>query len=132
MSMKKITTLSLFLLIFFLSCKKESEVGKPHDTIILSQKTTRFNSNQDSIIITTQGNGWWLHGLYLNHNVVNFQNINGAAQDFILQTSDFSIERINGKTIKIKMNENLSGAIRTLLISLEDGDYFDSITVTQN
>ena len=130
--MKK--TISLLVYVFsiitFISCSNNQD-GKWDDNIKLSTKKVTFNSNENTAIVTTGRTNWWLEGITLNGTYLDLQQIDGTSQNFIVTHSDFTIERINGNAIKITMNENTTNAERILIISLQNGNYFDGIKVTQ-
>lgn len=119
------------LFITFFSCSK-NEDGKWDDNIKLSTKLVEFNSSENLATITTGTNSWWLNGISLNANQIDLQQINKTSQSFIVETSEFKVERINGNIIKVKMNANSTNLERTLIISLQNGDYFDRVKVKQN
>ena len=121
----------LFIGISILSCKKNTD-GKWEDNIKLSTKDIRFDSAQHSYTITTQSTNWWLGGISLNGNNVDISNINKLSKNFIVTHSEFQVERQeDGKKIIVSMNQNNTSSDRTLIISLQNGDYFDGIKVTQ-
>jgi hypothetical protein len=130
--MKKIISILFlgFIFITFLSCSK-NEDGKWEDNIKLSTKLVEFNSSENLTTITTETNSWWLDGIAFNGNQIDLQQINQTSQNFIVENSDFTIERINGNIIKIKMNENSTSAERIINIALQNGNYFDGIKVIQ-
>ncbi|MEO8236348.1 MAG: hypothetical protein ABI549_13095 [Flavobacterium sp.] len=118
------------LCITFLSCSK-NEDGKWDDNIKLSTKLVEFNSNENLTTITTGTNSWWLDGIAFNGTQVDLQQINQTSQNFIVENPDFTVERLNGNIIKIKMKENLTNAERIMNIALQNGNYFDGIKVIQ-
>ena len=105
--------------------------GKWDDNIKLSQKTANFSSESNSITITSEYDGWWLNGIALNKVGVDLSNINKLSKDFVVTNSEFQVERKDGKTIIITMNKNATNAERVLSISLQNGDFFNSINVVQ-
>ena len=131
--MKKITIYVTFLFIgiSIISCKKNVD-GKWDDNIKLSAKDIHFDSFQHSKTITTKSTNWWLNGISLNGNIVDLTNINKLSKNFIVTHSEFKVERQeDGKKIIISMSQNNTSSDRTLIISLQNGDYFDGIKVTQ-
>lgn len=130
--MKKIISLVLiaFTIITFLSCSNQED-GKWDDNIKLSTKNVSFNSNENTVIVTTGRSNWWLVGIGLNGTLLDLQEIDGISQNFIVAHSDFTVERIDGNVIKITMNANTTTTERILDISLQNGNYFDGIKVTQ-
>jgi hypothetical protein len=132
--MKKKLLPALFgLLSFFLiSCNNDIIDGKWDDNIKLSQKTAAFSSESNSITITTENDSWWLGEIVLNKVLVDLSKVDKLSKNFIVTNSEFQVERKNGKTIIITMNKNTTSAERVLSIGLQNGDYFDTINVTQS
>jgi hypothetical protein len=125
----------LFLGIFFLmSCSNNTEgpIGKWDDNIVLSQKSATLSSNTNSVTITTKYSGWWLNGISLDNKIIDLTGINNLSENFIVTNADFQVERKNGKTIIITMNQNTTASERILYVALEGGDYFDGIKVVQS
>lgn len=127
---------SICFLIFVLftaaliSCSKK-KLGQWDDNIHLSKRQVEFKSSQDSATIYTVGNSWWLNDIALDNNLIDLQQIDHTSQNFIVEEPEYTVQRINGRTIKIKMNANSTNAERMLFIGLQAGDYFDAIRITQ-
>ena len=119
-----------------LSCSKSDNNlvdGKWKDNIKLSQKTAQFSTDEDSIIITTEGNWWWIAEISLDGNSnFNIPAIDTTQSDFVIQADEFSIERRNSKELLITMTANPTKQERVLRITLEAGDYFDGIVITKS
>ncbi len=137
-TMKLKLIFGLLLSIMFLplaSCDSDKNgpniEGKWDDNIKLSQKTANFSSESNSVTITSEYDGWWLNGIALNKVGVDLSNINKISKDFVVTNSEFQVERKDGKTIIITMNKNATNAERVLSISLQNGDFFNSINVVQ-
>lgn len=130
--MKKIINLLILGICFitFLSCSKNKE-GEWDDNIHLSKKQIEFNSSENLATITTGTSSWWLSGIELNGNQINLQQIERTSQNFIVENPEFKVKRINGNIIKIEVNANSTNIERTLIIRLQNGDYFDGIKVIQ-
>lgn len=130
--MKKTYTIGLLILLFIgvTSCKDEED-GKWNDNIELSQKEVNFTTEENQIVITTQGTGWWISEVTLDGNVQEDISIDTTADNFIINTDEFSIERKNATDIYISMQSNLTETDRVLIIGLQDGNYFDGIKITQ-
>lgn len=131
--MKKSTIYIAFLLIGIstMSCKKNND-GLWKDDIKLSSKDVVLTSLPQSKTITAQSTNWWLSDISLNGNNVDLSNIDKLAKTFVITQPEFRIERLeDGKKIIISMTANNTNADRTLLISMQNGDYFTGIKVTQ-
>ena len=119
-------------LFFTISCNKGKEIGKWDDNIKLSQKTASFSSNNNSITVTTETTGWWLNGITFNKANVDLKSIERTAQNFVVVQPDFKVERKDGNKMIITLNQNTTNADRLLSIGLQNGDYFDGVTITQS
>ena len=121
---------SVILFFFTISCGKQ--IGKWDDNIKLSQKTAILNSSKNSITITTKSTGWWLNSITYNNTIVDVRNIKEAAMNFVVNHADFQVERKDGNKIIITMNENTTNVDRLLSVGLQNGNYFDGLTITQS
>ena len=119
--------------IFLISCSTiGNENGKWDDNIKLSQNTVTLNSNENSITITTESTYWWLNGIYLNNNSVDIANVDKVSKNFVIINPDFQVERKEeGKKIIITLNQNNTNSERVLVISMQNGDYFDGVKLIQ-
>lgn len=129
--------LFLFGIVFLVSCSSdnvvpEPPIGKWDDNIVLSQKSAILSSNTNSVTITTKYSWWWLGGISIDNKAIDLTGINTLSENFLVTSTDFQVERKNGKTIIITMNQNTTGSERVLLVGLQGGDYFDSIIVKQS
>jgi len=129
--------LFLFGTIFLMSCISNNNdpdpiIGKWDDNIVLSQKSATLSSNTNSVTITTEYSWWWLAGISLDNKTIDLTGINTLSENFLVTNTDFQVERKNGKTITITMNQNTTNSERVLVIGLQRGDYFDGIKVIQS
>ena len=130
----------LILSIFILSSCSDKEgpeglVGNSSDIIKLSTKYVEFGAMADSVIITTEGNWWWIDEIFFNdssYSYYNNENINLESHSYIIEDDDFIVERRNKTTLFIKLNENITGIERELIIGLEAGNYFDDVFIKQS
>ncbi len=127
--MKKVHFILLILTAFAFSCS-DSKEGDWDDNIELSQKEVQFTNSENSIVITTRQDGWWINDVTLNGTAVfvKTENPNG---EFLLDEDEFMIERRSSKELYIEMAANTTGAERVLKIGLQNGNYFDGISITQ-
>ncbi|WP_348811567.1 hypothetical protein [Flavobacterium maritimum] len=135
--MKKIIIYGFLAIIgiFMLSCTKSADediIGKWDDNIKLSQKTATLSSNLNSITITTESIYWWLDGISLDNNKIDLSNIDRHSKNFVITNSDFQVERKeDGKKIIITLNQNNTNSERILVISMQNGDYYDGVKIIQ-
>jgi len=121
------------LFLSLLSCESDKSDGKWDDNIKLSEKEINFAAESNSVIITTEGTWWWINGIDLNDDrSYDISGIDTTQENFLIEESEFTIERINAKEIHISMSENQSDTKRTLTIGLQAGDYFDGIKIIQS
>ncbi len=129
--------LNFYLLLLALSftfsfCSSERKDGDWDDNIKLSQKQVLLTSSHDSVLITTKGKSWWIDGISLNGDNVEFDKPLATKSDFIIKNTAFIIERKSSTEIHIEMTENQTGVERILNIGLQAGDYFDGIKIIQS
>lgn len=117
------------------SCTKsenEEIIGKWDDNIKLSQKTATLNSNENSITITTESTFWWLGGISLNNKNIELTDVDRLSKNFVITNTDFQVERKeDGKKIIITLNKNNTNSERILVVSMQNGDYFDGVRIIQ-
>ncbi|KQN35207.1 hypothetical protein ASE92_11340 [Pedobacter sp. Leaf41] len=119
------------MILLLISCKKDQPIGKWKDNIKLSQKAATLNANLNSMTINTESTSWWLNNIMLNKVDVDLSTVKKTDKNFVVNHTDFRVERINGNTIVITMNRNITGFDRLLTIGLQNGNYFDGIAITQ-
>ena len=124
----------LLVLTSTISCSESDQpIGKWDDNIKLSQKEVQLSVDNDSMVITTEGSWWWIDGIYLNGSSSFDRNeIDTTAENFVIDEIEYRIERKNATEIYIEMAKNETGIERKLMIALQAGNYFDSITVSQS
>ncbi len=129
----KLIGIVIVLILNFSCSNSDTPDGIWDDNIKLSQKEARFTAENDSIVITTEGEWWWIHNISLNgESTYDLSGIDLSANNFIVDETEFKIERKNTTEIHIEMTKNQSGSERVLIIGLEAGDYFDRIIITQS
>lgn len=133
-TMTKALALVLGIFMVIACSEKEDPIGKWDDNIKLSTKNVDFKVETDSIIITTEGAGWWIDGISFEDSVFQYYNredIHLESDSYLITEDDFLVERRNKNTLFIKLEENNTGQIRVLKITLQAGNYFDGVTVKQ-
>lgn len=127
--MNKIIVLFLGILITY-SCS-DTEDGKWDDNIRLSQKEVLFSSDINTAMITTEGKSWWVAEISMNGTSHDLNGIDTNSENFLIESAEFKVERKNATEIHIEMLINQTGSDRILIISLQAGNYYDGIKVTQ-
>lgn len=124
------------MLLSLVSCDNDKisprREGDWDDNIKLSKKEFNISSSSSTVTVFTENDGWWLNGIRLNNESVDLTKINLLSKNFIITKSEFQVERKDGKTIIITMNQNTTNADRVLYVSLQNGDYFDGVAVIQS
>lgn len=128
--MNKSPFIVLILSVFLFSCSDSGEVGNWDDNIKLSQKEVQFTSAENSVVITTGQDGWWLLDVSLDGNT-DFEVTENPDGLFLLEENEFIVERRSPKEIYIEMSANTTSTERILQIGLQNGNYFDGIRITQ-
>lgn len=115
------------------SCSdSERPVGQWEDNIKLSQKEAEFTAENNSIVITTEGEWWWIDHIAINGEVQStLDGVDTTESNFIIDEEEFRIERRNSTEIHIEMTQNRTGSERILVIGLQAGNYFDGIRIVQ-
>ena len=131
--MKKLL-FGIFPILFLtqISCDSKEPDGKWDDNIKLSEKELSISAEINSVVITTEGTGWWIHGIGLNDDWnYDLNSIDTTKKNFVIEEDEFTIERKNATEIHISMTQNETGFERVLVIGLQAGNYADGIKITQ-
>jgi hypothetical protein len=117
------------------ACHKDKDIlGKWDDNIHLAIKSAVFSPNGDSLIIATGGSWWWIDGVQFNDSTYcaqKYDNLNPEADTSTISEKHFTVQRRGHRMLFAKLDKNTTGKERTLIISLEAGDYFDCVTIKQ-
>ncbi|MCW3807264.1 hypothetical protein [Plebeiibacterium marinum] len=123
----------LFMVIMFSCSDKEELIGKWDDNIKLSTKAVGFDAGKDSVVITTKGEGWWINSVNEGDScymgAIDQHLIDGT---YTITKDFFTIERRTSKSLFVKFDQNNSGYQRGISITLQSGNYFDYVDITQN
>lgn len=136
--MKKLSKLiSLLTLILIISSctntEKEKPIGKWDDIIKLSTKNVEFDANQNSVTITTEGDWWWVVEVSVNGEEYGIpDDIKLESESYIIEQDCFMVEKKDKNTLYIEIDENLSNTERTIIVTLEAGNYFDNVIIKQS
>ena len=127
-----VLTLSVFMMI---SCSdKKDLIGKWDDNIKLSTKNVEFSAETDSVIITTEGDWWWIDGISFEDSTYSYyhhEDINLESDSYSIKENSFIVERRDKKTLFVKLNKNETENERNMNITIEAGDYFDHVNIKQ-
>lgn len=126
----------IVFLLFISSCSdKNAPIGKWDDIIGLSIKNAKLTAATDSVIITTEGDWWWINAIAFEDSTYIYYNrddINLESDSYLIKEEQFVIERKDKNTLFVKINENNTGIERKMNITLEAGNYFDKVTIVQS
>ena len=123
----------LFIILSANSCDKSTIDGEWDDNIHLSKKNITISAEATTVLITTEGNSWWVAEILLYDDADNdISDVDNTQEDFLIEREDFIIERKNVKEIYVSMKQNNTGSDRTLTVSLQAGNYFDGFQVHQS
>ena len=139
------------------SCESNEVVGKWKDAIKLSTNKASFGSAADSVVITSKGTWWWFTEIRTNSNIYYPIREEGGNDNpsswYVKDRSDtltykipsihkddeytinddfFDIKKIGLNRLIIKLNANETSADRSVMIDLEAGDYFETVTILQS
>ncbi|WP_276379850.1 hypothetical protein [Flavobacterium sp. H4147] len=136
MKTRLLFTLFSALSFFIISCSSDENngggvIGGGSDPIKLSNKKISFSSEANSVTITSQSKWWKIGDIRLNDEKFGFNSEIAAQQSFILKYNEFQIERKEGTTIIININKNTTNQDRNLIITLQEGNYYDNINISQ-
>ncbi len=132
--MERLRSFGLLSCLFLLVACGNSEddvVGKWDDNIKLSQKEVSVSGESNTVDITTEGTGWWIAEIFLDNKNYDLSETNTIADDFVISKEEFSISRTDAKKLHIEIFANTTGEDRVLKIFLQNGDYFDTISIRQ-
>lgn len=120
-------------LLLLVSCEENQLKGKWDDCIKLSSKTAQFTSTGGTEIITAENIGWWIClPIEVDNEKIftNDKHPNNNDLKFTLTHDWITIER-RDKALVFTALPNTTGKERTAYLTLEAGDYFDHIHITQ-
>lgn len=128
------SVLAIFLLCISSCSDKEELIGMWDDNIHLSTKNVDFQSETDSVTISTQGDWWWVESISFEDSIYTYhdnESIDLESEAYTINEDEFTIKRQDKNHLFVKMNSNHTSSERSMLITLEAGDYFDYVTVKQ-
>ena len=133
--MKK-TIILLMTIVGLSACshREEQLTGIWDDIIKLSTKDVDLTAKTDSVTITTEGNWWWINSISFEDSTYSYYNredIDLESDSYSIKEDCFIVERRDKNTLFIKLYENSTNKKRGMSITLEAGDYFDYINITQ-
>jgi len=125
-------------ILIFVSCSNtdnEELIGTSDDTIKLSTKSVDLTAKADSVVITTEGDFWWIEGISFKDSLYSYDNredIDLESEAYLIKEDDFVVERRDKNTFFVKINKNNTGVERKMNVYLEAGNYFDNVSIVQS
>lgn len=149
------TFILLFFSATFFSCEETIEDGLWGDIIKFDSKKAEFTAEGGSKLINSQGDWWWIchdistkdSTIFLDNNPdikVEMGKIKGWDNPNVIydEGADMEIKKIEGgwftitktsdKSLLIETKPNETDTIRSLGLTIQAGNYFDYITVSQS
>ncbi len=121
-----------FAFIFHYCTDKNEPIGKWDDCIKLSTKSIEFGAEADSAMVTTKGDGWWINSITLdNETYFSVEKIDPTPENYTIKRGCFTIQHQNKNALFVKMEENENHEERVVTITLQYGNFFDHLTITQ-
>ena len=122
----KICVVASFLFVSH-SCIKEEIDGDCTGNINPQNRNVTFSSEEDSTIVTTKRDFWWIDGV--NNENEYLYSISENRDTVVGEW--FIITKTSNNSLKIKVSKNISTEKRHLQIGLQAGNCFDHVAVTQ-
>ncbi len=128
----------LLLVIFFVGCTKKDSVDGPNDSAILKQNKYEISSQGDTIVLEATTNFFYIFEieniqnddttvLVVDNPTVTKQNITGDWYSIETELNENKIPNL----INLKILQNNTGAERTLFISVQRADNFETAIIKQ-
>ena len=128
--MKKVVLLCLVLLCLACKTEKDDLIGLCNDPIELSQKNVNFSSEENSVKITTNREGWWFGGISLDEKNIDIEE--RQKDYFKINKEVFTIEKIKSTEFVVTMKKNETDKERILSLVIQSGNCFSYLVVTQS
>ncbi|WP_430813158.1 hypothetical protein [Carboxylicivirga sp. RSCT41] len=122
------------LLLISCSVEKDEPIGKWKDNIHLSVKSVDLGADASSATITTKGEWWWISAIEINDNIYQYygsEEVDMEKSSYIIEEDAFTFERIESTTMIISLPKNTSGKVIHMSITLQAGNYFDYVNISQ-
>lgn len=130
--MKKLTLIFVIFELALYSCGETALDGQSDDVIQLSSTEVSFAASEDSTTLTTQGSSWWLIGVRSDHNAYyTFDDIDVLSANFQLQIDGLTVKRLDGTRLFLKVSANTTGENRQFYVDLQDGNFFQVVSIVQ-
>ncbi|PIE99261.1 MAG: hypothetical protein CR961_01035, partial [Polaribacter sp.] len=111
--------------------KDKTMLGVSPDGIKLSKKDFVINNQKQRLEIETKGEWWWFNDIKINEKHIQFDMEKSAKKDFKIENEDIKIKRKNATNFYIEISKNKSNTQRNFVITLQSGNYFDYIKISQ-
>ncbi|UXX78506.1 hypothetical protein N7E81_14180 [Reichenbachiella carrageenanivorans] len=125
----------LFVLLIVLantSCEKSRDDGDWDDNIHLSTRELILPAIASSGQVTTKGDWWWVSEIHVdNQSYYDFEGVDLEFPGYSIKRDSITVTRSDVNTLDIQLGKNPEATFRVFIISLQAGNYFDYVKVTQ-
>jgi uncharacterized protein YcfL len=133
--MRRITILIVTVLTLVSCSKNYDERGYWGDDLKLSVTTADFTAEENTITLTTGGDKWWIDSISFEDSVYSYYDSKDVIMEspaYTITEDQFVVERRNGTTLFVKLKANNTADSRVMVMTLQSGNYFDSLKITQS
>lgn len=122
----------LLMLGVIISCKKEDEIKSPD--IGLEQSKVIFPALADSVLVKTKYKSWHVTTVYeyIDTTETDVHSYSYRQENDTISEDWFTMYKVRDEGIFVKVNENMLGKERKLLIFLATGNIFGQLVIIQN
>lgn len=107
-------------------------IGKGKDTIHLSAHEMTVNADAQTVTVTTEGDRWWYDAVYYSTDDGGKEVVSEVLGKLDFDGLWFTVtDSEDHKSIYVNLQKNETGKDRYVRVSVWEGDFFDSFTVTQ-
>ncbi|NDW10079.1 hypothetical protein [Dysgonomonas sp. 520] len=121
------TLLSVLFIFFATTCKEVGVDGKCSDNINPKKRNVTLSSSEDSVVIETKRQFWWIDGVNSEEEYYYTRN---EKRDTVYGDW-FVVTKESDYSFKIKVRENDTEDDRKINVILQAGNCFDYVTATQ-
>lgn len=118
----------------FTACNSNDGIDGGWDDIIKPSTTApAIDASGGVASVTTANDGWWIESIEVNGKTIQPEyTLRSVDKEYITVAVDWlTVERTDGKTLKLSAEKNYTNKTRTAVIYLQAGNYFGTIVVTQ-
>ncbi len=132
--MKKIVTLIIGIIALTSCSEKYNPLGKWGEYIKLSTNRVDFAAGADSLTVTTGGDMWWVDGISFQDSTYRYygsEDVIMKSLTYTITEEQFVVQRQAADTLFVKLKANDTGEDRDMIISIQAGNYYDTLRILQ-